>query len=235
MRFWRTRRGWPAHFHNGVYRELAGAAPVGGFTDAWWYPFLALLRAWRATRPRSDEFLTANFRVQAATLGAAWAACAPARSAPDIAAVGWDEVVALPDAAAAIKPTKSRSPVFPSKCCHFLMPQVFPVYDRTAVGGRWKSYEAYFYAVLNEWAATSTQDRQALTAAPTGEWSRRASTDRLVVLTMPPDGRRGGGWQPRTPPGCDTRANCEAASLGVAMCARRAAVAFLLVGLVRMG
>jgi len=41
-------------------------------------------------------------------------------------------------------------------------------------------------------------------------WSWRASTDRLVVLIMPPDGRRGSGWQPRTPPGCDTRASCEA-------------------------
>lgn len=162
MRHWRKNTNWPCDFHNQVYAELAAAAPTDGFTDAWWEPFLARLRAWRATRPLSDAVLTVNFESQAADLDAAWASCAFARDGHDITAVHWPQVAALPEVAAAVKPTKSRSPVFPSKFCHFLMPQVFPVYDRTAVGGRWKSYEAYFDAVQSEWAATSQDDRRSL-------------------------------------------------------------------------
>lgn len=153
---------WPCDFQSKVYAELAVAAPTDGFTKAWWESLLARLRAWRATRPVSDAILTANFRTQAADLDAVWASCAFARAGRDITAVRWSQVAALPEVAAATKPTKSLSPAFPSKFCHFLMLRDFPVYARTAVGGRWKSYEAYFDAVQSEWAATSQDDRQSL-------------------------------------------------------------------------
>jgi len=51
------------------------------------------------------------------------------------------------------------------------------------------------------WWPSSSTHPPGTPDGPPGDWSWRASTDRLLVLIMPPDGRRGGGWQSRTRPG----------------------------------
>ena len=71
----------------------------------------------------------------------------------------WDQVKAFPTQVAKIKPTKVASPVFTSKFCHFLLPRVFPVVDREGVGSRWRTYEAYFRFVQDEWRSTGTATR----------------------------------------------------------------------------
>ena len=71
----------------------------------------------------------------------------------------WDQVKAFPTEVAKIKPTKVASPVFTSKFCHFLLPRVFPVVDREGVGSRWRTYEAYFRFVQDEWRSTGTATR----------------------------------------------------------------------------
>lgn len=55
---------------------------------------------------------------------------------------------------------------------HSGVPRIFPVFDRTAIDGRWKSYEAYFEADVNKWRATSEEDQQALIGAQaiSGGW-----------------------------------------------------------------
>jgi hypothetical protein len=45
----------------------------------------------------------------------------------DIIGVTWDQVRAFPEVDPRLKPT--RSPLFPSKFCHFLLPRIFPVVD----------------------------------------------------------------------------------------------------------
>jgi hypothetical protein len=75
--------------------------------------------------------------------------------------------MAFPDEVAKIKPTNDPSPVFTSKFCHFLLPSVFPVVDREAVGGGWRTYAAYFNYVQYEWNTTDTSTRADLIAALT--------------------------------------------------------------------
>ena len=58
--------------------------------------------------------------------------------------------------------------MFSSKLCHFfLLPNVFPVVDRSALRDRWPTYAAYFRYVQNEWDATSPATRDELAAEVT--------------------------------------------------------------------
>jgi hypothetical protein len=75
--------------------------------------------------------------------------------------------MAFPDEVGNIKPTRAPSPVFTSKFCHFLLPSVFPVVDRQAVGGGWRTYQDYFKYVQDVWNTTKPPTRNALTAALT--------------------------------------------------------------------
>lgn len=152
--FWRTRDTWPCDFHNEAYQVWDRLNPNGDFTPAWWSGFLPRLQAWIATRPFSGAILTAHFMRQATELGEAWQkACVPYRER-DITTVHWDQVKAFPIAVGKIKPTKTPSPVFTSKFCHFLLPRVFPVVDNEGLGNRWPTYEAYFGFVQQTWQAT---------------------------------------------------------------------------------
>ncbi|MHB8288686.1 MAG: hypothetical protein ACYDEY_05535 [Acidimicrobiales bacterium] len=163
--FWRSRRNWPADFHNADYRRWSEDNPHGNFTMSWWRPFLVALQAWIATRPTSGQTLTQRFMASISILSEAWqASCEPFLDA-DISAVTWDQVAAFPTVVATIKPTLTPSPVFTSKFCHFLLPKVFPVVDNEALGGSWSTYEAYFRFVQEEWASTSGTTRAELVAA----------------------------------------------------------------------
>src|SRR5439155_1515538 len=75
----------------------------------------------------------------------------------DITTVTWDQVKAFPTEVAYIKPTKS--PVFTSKLRHFLHPKIFPVVDNAGMGNKWPSYESYFKAAQDLWAATGVPVR----------------------------------------------------------------------------
>src|SRR5436309_142330 len=142
--FWRTKPPWPADFHNSDYERWASENPNGTFTLSWWGPFLRTLHAWRATRPFGSAELTARFRERADALGEAWReACIPVLDS-DISAVSWERISAFATEVGKIKPTKSPSPVFTSKFCHFLLPKVFPVVDDEGLGNRWPTYEGYF-------------------------------------------------------------------------------------------
>jgi hypothetical protein len=77
----------------------------------------------------------------------------------DITSVTWEQVSAFPTLVATIKPTRSNSPVFASKFCHFLLPRVFPVVDNEGLGNRWQTYEKYFRHVQVEWASTDRADQ----------------------------------------------------------------------------
>jgi hypothetical protein len=161
--FWRSRRLWPADFHNDLYAVLAAANPHGDFTLEWWRAFLKRLQAWKATRPFTGDVLTARFVESAPALSEAWSSCEPLLT-QDISTVPWARVAAFADEVATIKPTRSPSPVFTSKFCHFLAPAIFPVVDNEGLGNAWRTYEQYFECVQDEWAATDASVRDAMAA-----------------------------------------------------------------------
>jgi hypothetical protein len=153
--FWR-KRPWPADFHNADYAEWARQDPHGNFTLSWWHDIqLPRLQEWIAARGATHADLTARFTEHAATVSAAWEeACVPHRD-DDVSTVTWDEVKAFPTEVALIKPTKTSSPVFASKFCHFLLPSIFPVVDNEGLGNRWRTYEDYFKCIQDEWRSAS--------------------------------------------------------------------------------
>jgi hypothetical protein len=141
--YWKTTP-WPRDFHNDFYRQMAERNPNGNFNELWWKPFLKELNRWKATRGKgkTNAYLTCRARARFEALGQAWnSGCAPNLN-NEISDVTWDQVAALADTAAEIKDV--RSPVFTSKFCHFLLPQVFPVVDRRAMGNPFATYELYF-------------------------------------------------------------------------------------------
>jgi hypothetical protein len=163
LAWWDSRRGWGQDLGNADYDAWAKENPHGAFTLDWWKPFLARLNRWKATRGWDDgTVLTSRFIACTAELAAAWTeACEPLLD-DDITSVTWDQVSAFPTLVATIKPTRSNSPVFASKFCHFLLPRVFPVVDNEGLGNRWSTYEKYFRGVQDEWTATEPADRTAL-------------------------------------------------------------------------
>jgi len=160
--WWRDKTSWPYDFHNSDYPVLAAQNPNGRFDVAWWAEVQPRLTSWKAFRPVPREVVAANFLANAADLTRAWeGSCAPYLDT-DIAdpAVSWEAVRAFPEVVFRLKPT--RSPVFASKLCHFLLPKVFPVVDGLALGGHSMTYEAYFKQVKDTWAVTPEEVRSGL-------------------------------------------------------------------------
>lgn len=157
--YWQTS-GFDADFHNALYAQMAAVNAESMFDEAWWARFLPVLGAWRATRPRSYAFITNRALERFQGLRVTWERTVACCIDGDIATVEWNQVGAFAELVAEIKPTKSQSPVFASKFCHFLAPHVFPVVDQAAVGLANVTYESYYTAVRNEWLATPavTQD-----------------------------------------------------------------------------
>jgi hypothetical protein len=163
--FWR-KTTWPPDFHNADYERWLQQNPDGKFTLDWWQTQqLPRLRWWIATRPVSGEILTARFMTSATALNVAWQQACSRHTQEDITTVTWEEVRAFSDEVGNIKPMKyGPSPVFTSKFCHFLLPRVFPVVDTLGLGGGWRTYEAYFKYVQDEWARTDSETQAALVA-----------------------------------------------------------------------
>jgi hypothetical protein len=153
--FWHTRPQWPRDLHNADYRRLAETNPHGDFTPEWWRPMLRRLHDWIAIRPFSYDEMTSRFLDYAGALGDAWQVAGEPFLEDDISTVQWEQVAALPAVAGKIKPTKTPSPVFTSKFCHFLLPRVFPVVDNEGLGNKWRTYEDYFGYVQREWTSTT--------------------------------------------------------------------------------
>lgn len=161
VQWWRTQTRWPRDFHNADYEVLATANPDGAFSDDWWAGFLPRLTSWVALRPISRVEVTGRLIANRDDLADAWRqVCAPLKDR-DIAEVTWEQLRAFPDVVARLKPT--RSPVFQSKFCHFLLPRVFPVVDNRAVGGS-RDYEGYFNLIKGTWEITSADVQVCLKA-----------------------------------------------------------------------
>jgi len=153
--------GWPRDFHRSFYTEIAAANPRGAFDDVWWAGFLPVLRAWRATRPRGSDYLTARARARFAGLSRTWASALQPHLGSDVNDVEWRELTAFPALVAEIK--NMDPPTFTSKFCHFLAPALFPVVDGAAMGSPFATYAACYAAYQREWRLTDERIRRELT------------------------------------------------------------------------
>ncbi len=120
----------------------------------------AVLHAWRATRPRSGDYLTERARTRFASLSHAWTNAVRPHLGSDISSVQWGDLAAFPSVVAQIK--NMEPPTFTAKFCRFLAPSLFPVVDGAAMGSPFPTYEACFRAYQREWRLTDERIRQEL-------------------------------------------------------------------------
>lgn len=151
IEYWHLTR-WPKDFHNSFYEEMASKNPNGNFTVDWWDDFSKELRKWRATRPVNRQILKSRANDRFCKLKHSWNESIARHIEGDISTVNWDDISFFPETAIEIKGVKS--PVFVSKFCHFLAPQIFPVIDNTAMGNKFSTYKQYYQSAQNEWRET---------------------------------------------------------------------------------
>ena len=162
--FWH-RRGWSGDFHNAFYLNVVPQLrPAGGrFDRDWWDGIWPTLRAWSATRHGGTRAaMTQRAEQEFPALERLWLEKVSPRLCDDLSVVPWDEVSEFTSHVSSIKDV--RSPVFTSKLCHFLIPQVFPVVDNWAMGNPYTTYCEYYQAAQSMWCETDVQTKQALVA-----------------------------------------------------------------------
>lgn len=166
IEYWRQTK-WPQDFHNRFYRHLAGIRGLGLFSMEWWEALLPILRQWRATRPRSSEYLTKRAQNRFLALKEIWKKNIIPVEEQDIETIEWQTIASFVQLVAEIK--NVQSPVFSSKLCHFLAPQIFPVIDSKAMGNPFGSYESYLNTARQEWRESNHQTRDSLIDLITNE------------------------------------------------------------------
>lgn len=171
--YWRTTF-WPQDFHNRFYGELE-RINANRFTVQWWGAILPHLNCWKATRPRTAQYLTRRAHARLELLEQSWQAIA--QTPDDIAAVdlNWNRIENFTNIIAYIK--GAQSPVFRSKLCHFISPRRFPVTDTVAMGRPCRDYETYWNLVRNEWCNTEENLREQLTEQLRGEAGNELQDD----------------------------------------------------------
>lgn len=73
----------------------------------------------------------------------------------DLATAEWSMLADLYETARLIKGV--QSPVFPSKLCHFILPNLYPVIDRAVIGLD-SSYQAYWRYCQHQWLSCTARN-----------------------------------------------------------------------------
>jgi len=159
MQDWVSRPRWPRDFHASLYPTLA-RLQYDGLSPEWWHPIVNHLADWKAIRPLSKATIVQTGMPLLASLtvekGAIIQSSRP--RPPSLDTCNWDQIAGLYDVAQSIK--GASTPVFGSKLCHFILPDVFAVIDGDFIGV--SPYRAYWERCKEEWI--SCQDRQPLVA-----------------------------------------------------------------------
>ena len=125
------------------------------FSAAWWKPFLRRLHDWIAIRPATCAEVTERLVERHDALALAWAMKCARCINLDITGISWAKISRFADLVGEIRPMKRLpSPVFTSKFCHLLLPEVFPVVENEGSGNRWLPCKHYFKHLRSLWKAT---------------------------------------------------------------------------------
>jgi hypothetical protein len=141
---WRKKR-WETDFADALYGRQEQLL-AGGVTDLWWRQIVPVLSAWKAIRPRSRAEILARGLSVLAELNAAHGRL----QAVSVDNIEWEVLEDLFHVAWSIKGV--NSPVFASKLCHFMRPDLYVVVDGDAVGIQ-APYPEYWKACWTAWRA----------------------------------------------------------------------------------
>ncbi len=149
---------WPDDFHNSVYWNLADWQK-DGINREWWEKIAGLLQLWQANRPLCKDTIISdglpyiddirNLRTEIQNSYGAY---------PAFEQIKPDAIRPLFSVAEKIKKVQKKSPVFPSKLCHFLFPGIFFVADREAVQATGIDYFKYWEKRKVEWHEASDKE-----------------------------------------------------------------------------
>lgn len=163
IEYWQESTNWPRDYHAAWYQTcLPAIQPTNGVFDRrWWDRCWPVLQHWRATRRGGGRALmTRRAEERFDALRTAWSEAVAPHLSQDIAELEWHQIERLPIIAAQIK--NVGSPVFSSKLCHFLAPNIFPVVDNKAMGNPFRSYQDYFTTGRSEWFQTDHVTQRSL-------------------------------------------------------------------------
>lgn len=150
-RWWADKPSWPRDFHNQFYQELYNLQATG-LDITWWAVVVDHLASWRAIRPLKKSEIHRRGADQLVNLqkeyDKLWRMTSKSNSI-GLHNTFWHEVSPLYQIAFAIKGV--NSPVFASKLCHFILPELFPVIDQEVVGVNASTYETYWRYCKEEW------------------------------------------------------------------------------------
>lgn len=129
IRYWRLNKPhWEKDFGNTLYIELRNLKK-DGLNETWWKRILTILKRWLAHRPKSIDFINERGLVRLPELDRIHSRMLEDYDLDsfDLSAASWNIVVDLFEIANEIK--NVTKPTFPSKLCHFIFPNIYPVAD----------------------------------------------------------------------------------------------------------
>ncbi len=160
VRLWRTQKtNWPRDFYNEFYQELC-CLKQKGLNDAWWRQMVNYLSGWKALRPLTKEEIYVRGGERLGKLQDAYSQIVDSTDGQPLSLMTatWDTLDELYSIAFDIK--SASSPVFGSKLCHFILPNVFPVIDRDVIGLDTRAYYDYWLFCKTQW--TECRERETL-------------------------------------------------------------------------
>lgn len=153
IQYWLDQKPWWGNdFHNKLYRDLPMYSR-DGLTPQWWERIFRILSEWGALRGQKtwDEIRERGQHrlqpmdqyYQEMKLGGALAL--------DLATADWTRLSQLFATSKEIK--GALSPMFASKLCHFIFPNLYVVVDNTATGIQSNEYSNIWYRCRTQWLA----------------------------------------------------------------------------------
>lgn len=151
---------WDLDFHNRLYSELYSMRTKGINAEYWGF-LVDQLAVWRATRGSSKLEIYQRGLTQLSALGHYIRLIIEKHLGyePDITMVNWKEIQPLFNLAFYIKKTINQSPVFASKLCHFIFPNIFMVTDNEVIGAAddLDDYRDYWEDCQEDWTSCTTK------------------------------------------------------------------------------
>lgn len=157
--FWFTKKKhWPDDFHNQVYRDLEKWRSKG-INQEWWREIASLLQFWQANRPFSEKQIFDSGLPHLNAINKRFTEIKEKHGEyPSVENIDDDVINDIFNVAGQIKKIKKKSPVFPSKLCHFLFPTIFFIADRDTVRMVDADYFEYWRSCKQEWCKSQNKE-----------------------------------------------------------------------------